>query len=97
MCSTGCPSSSGSYSRLLPWRCLLGRVPAYLHNLCCPTLGTRGRSSLCSVDRGGTSCSKLLSCALFVVLASALALSYTCRTCFLSYLHLSYLLWQYIY
>src|SRR6218665_864812 len=34
------------------WRCLLGLVPVYLQDLCCPTLRTRGRSSLRSVERG---------------------------------------------
>src|SRR6218665_1884801 len=28
------------------WRCILGLAPAYLRDLCCPTPGTRGRSSL---------------------------------------------------
>ena len=34
------------------WRCILGLAPAYLRDLCCPTLGTRGRSSLCSLEQG---------------------------------------------
>src|SRR6218665_2414504 len=28
------------------WRCILGLAPAYLRDPCCPTSGTRGRSSL---------------------------------------------------
>src|SRR6218665_1509337 len=28
------------------WRCILGLAPAYLRDFCCPTPGTRGRSSL---------------------------------------------------
>jgi len=34
------------------WRCILGLAPAYLQDLCCPTPGTRGRSSLGSSDQG---------------------------------------------
>src|SRR6218665_1578094 len=34
------------------WRCILGLAPAYLRDLCCPTPGTRGRSSLCSSEQG---------------------------------------------
>jgi len=34
----------------LVWRCLLGLAPTYLKNLCCLTLDTRGRNSLCSMD-----------------------------------------------
>jgi len=36
----------------LVWRCLLGLAPAYLGDICCPTPGTRGCSSLCSMERG---------------------------------------------
>jgi len=36
----------------LVWRCLFGLAPTYLQDLCCPTLGTRGRSSLHSIERG---------------------------------------------
>src|SRR6218665_1522339 len=39
----------------LVWRCLLDLAPTYLQDLCYPTLGTRGRSSLCSMEREGTS------------------------------------------
>src|SRR6218665_3632567 len=49
MCSTGCPSSSRSCSVLLPWS---GGAPAYLRDLCCPTPGTRDRSSLRSSEQG---------------------------------------------
>src|SRR6218665_3369142 len=34
------------------WRCILGFAPAYLRDLCCPTPGTRGRSSLRSSEQG---------------------------------------------
>ena len=34
------------------WRCLLGLPPAYLRDLCYLTLGTRGCSSLRSMERG---------------------------------------------
>src|SRR6218665_1235567 len=34
------------------WRCILGLAPAYLRDLCCPTTGTRGRSSLRSSEQG---------------------------------------------
>src|SRR6218665_526148 len=34
------------------WRCILGLAPAYLRDLCCPTLGTRGHSSLRSSEQG---------------------------------------------
>jgi len=34
------------------WRCQLGLAPAYLQDLCYPTLGTRGRSALRSMERG---------------------------------------------
>src|SRR6218665_221784 len=34
------------------WRCILGLVPPYLRDLCCPTPGTRGRSSLPSLEQG---------------------------------------------
>src|SRR6218665_2673929 len=34
------------------WRCILGLAPAYLRDLCCPTPGTRGRSSLRSSEHG---------------------------------------------
>src|SRR6218665_1305317 len=37
---------------VLVWRCLLGLAPAYLQELCYPTLGTRGCSSLRSMERG---------------------------------------------
>src|SRR6218665_502247 len=35
------------------WRCILGLVPAYMYlrDLCCPTQGTRGRSSLRSLEQ----------------------------------------------
>src|SRR6218665_3304864 len=33
------------------WRCILGLAPAYLRDLCCPTPGTRGRSSLRSSEQ----------------------------------------------
>src|SRR6218665_3113990 len=33
-------------------RCILGLAPAYLRDLCCPTPGTRGRSSLHSSEQG---------------------------------------------
>src|SRR6218665_4042500 len=35
----------------LVWRCLLGLALAYLQDLCYPTLGTRGHSSLHSMER----------------------------------------------
>src|SRR6218665_3532860 len=34
------------------WRCILGLAPAYLRDLCHPTHGTRGRSSLRSSEQG---------------------------------------------
>src|SRR6218665_3379509 len=34
------------------WRCILGLAPAYLRDLCCPTPGTRCRSSLRSSEQG---------------------------------------------
>src|SRR6218665_4027998 len=34
------------------WRCILGLAPAYLRDLCCPTPGARGRSSLRSSEQG---------------------------------------------
>src|SRR6218665_2763733 len=34
------------------WRCILGLAPAYLRDLCRPTPGTRGRSSLRSSEQG---------------------------------------------
>ena len=34
------------------WRCILGLAPAYLRDLCCPTSGTRGHSSLRSLEQG---------------------------------------------
>ena len=34
------------------WRCILGLAPAYLRDLCCPTSGTRDRSSLRSSEQG---------------------------------------------
>jgi len=36
----------------LVWRCILGLALAYLQDLCCTTLGTRGRSSLRSLEQG---------------------------------------------
>ena len=36
----------------LVWRCLLGLVPNYLRDLCCPTPGTRGCNSLHSMEWG---------------------------------------------
>src|SRR6218665_3050559 len=33
------------------WRCILSLAPAYLRDLCCPTPGTRGRSSLRSSEQ----------------------------------------------
>src|SRR6218665_3544705 len=36
----------------LVWRCFLGLAPSYLRYLCCPTPGTRGRSSLRSLEQG---------------------------------------------
>src|SRR6218665_1138822 len=33
------------------WRCILGLAPAYLRDLCCPTPGIRGRSSLRSSEQ----------------------------------------------
>ena len=36
----------------LVWRSLLGLAPAYLRDLCCPTLGAPGRRSLRSTERG---------------------------------------------
>src|SRR6218665_116922 len=36
----------------LVWRYILGLAPAYLRDLCCPTPGTRGRSSLRSLEQG---------------------------------------------
>src|SRR6218665_1432828 len=36
----------------LVWRCLLGLAPAYIRDLCYLTPGTRGRSSLLSMERG---------------------------------------------
>ena len=36
------------------WRCLLGLAPTYLQDLCRPTLGTRGRSSVRSMERGSS-------------------------------------------
>jgi len=38
----------------LVWRCLLGLAPTYLQDLCCPTLSTRGRSSLRSMEWGSS-------------------------------------------
>src|SRR6218665_3139243 len=35
----------------LVWRCILGLSPAYLRDLCCPTPGTRDRSSLRSLEQ----------------------------------------------
>src|SRR6218665_1816228 len=53
MYSTGCLSSSGSYSVLVPWS---GGVSWVLlrptSDLCCPTPGTRGRSSIHSSEQG---------------------------------------------
>ena len=37
---------------VLIWRCLPGLAPAYLRDLCYPTLGTRYASSLRSMERG---------------------------------------------
>src|SRR6218665_3041266 len=34
------------------WRCILGLAPTYLQDLCRPTPGTRGRSSLRSSEQG---------------------------------------------
>src|SRR6218665_1930542 len=34
------------------WMCILGLASAYLRDLCCPTPGTRGRSSLRSLEQG---------------------------------------------
>src|SRR6218665_1362037 len=34
------------------WRCILGLAPAYFRDLCCPTPGTRGRSSLRLSEQG---------------------------------------------
>src|SRR6218665_3191468 len=36
---------------VLVWRCLLGLASAYLQDLCCSTSGTRGRSSLGSMEQ----------------------------------------------
>ena len=36
----------------LVWRCLLGLAPAYLSELCSPTLSARGSRSLRSVEQG---------------------------------------------
>jgi len=36
----------------LIWRCMLVLASTNLQDLCCPTLGTRGRSSLRSMERG---------------------------------------------
>src|SRR6218665_1060187 len=36
----------------LIWRCLLGLAPTYLQDLCCPAMGTRGHSSLHSMELG---------------------------------------------
>src|SRR6218665_1877368 len=36
----------------LVWRCILGLAPVYLRDLCCPTPGTRCRSSLRSLEQG---------------------------------------------
>src|SRR6218665_2565751 len=36
----------------LVWRCILSLATAYLRDLCCPTPGTRGRSSLRSLEQG---------------------------------------------
>src|SRR6218665_4305 len=33
-------------------RCILGLAPVYLRDFCCPTPGTRGRSSLRSSEQG---------------------------------------------
>src|SRR6218665_479628 len=56
MYSTGCPSSrlQQIIFRIgaMVWRCILGLAPAYLRDLCCPTPGTRGRSSLRSLEEG---------------------------------------------
>src|SRR6218665_1342098 len=52
MFSTGYLSITGSHSVALVWRCRLGLAPAYLRDLCYPTLGIRGRSSLRSTKRG---------------------------------------------
>ena len=35
----------------LVWRCILGHAPAYLRDLCYPTLGTRSHSSLRSLEQ----------------------------------------------
>ena len=43
-------------SSALAWRCLLCLAPAYLRDLCYPTLSTRGCSSLQSMEWGGTLC-----------------------------------------
>src|SRR6218665_875560 len=37
---------------VLVWRCLLGLASAYPQDLCCSTPGTRGRSSLGSMEQG---------------------------------------------
>src|SRR5688572_27060039 len=36
----------------LVWRSLLGLAPAYLRDLCCPTLSAPGRRALRSTERG---------------------------------------------
>ena|SRR6218665_498641 len=39
------------------WPCsMLGLAPTYQQDLYCPTLGTRGRSSLRSMEQGGSLC-----------------------------------------
>src|SRR6218665_895906 len=38
----------------LVWRCLLGLALTHLRDLSCPTLGTRDRSPLCSMERGSS-------------------------------------------
>src|SRR6218665_1687245 len=51
----GCPSSSGSCSVLVPWSggvSCRGLAPAYLRDLCHPTPGTRGCSSLRLSEQG---------------------------------------------
>src|SRR6218665_670950 len=39
-------------SGAMVWRCILSLAPAYLRDLCCPSPGTRGRSSLRSSEQG---------------------------------------------
>jgi len=47
------PAATDHCIGALVWICLLGLAPAYLLDLCCSSPGTRGRSSLRSMERRG--------------------------------------------